>query len=183
MPPWVSTAIALDMRSMNRIEPSAKPTTMPSVRSRKTTSLKVTSSTSASPQEERMSAAKAVFSTMFQATTAEHAGERRKRDVARQRRGDEDEDQQEARMQYAGDRPVRAERTLVAVRAIVPVTQMPPNSAEPMLAKPCATSSQLERCRRPVMPSATTADSSDLDRAEQGEGDGVGQHRLHGRRS
>ena len=52
-------------------------------------------------------------------------------------------------------------RTLVAVRAMVPVTQMPPNSAEPILAKPCATSSQLERCRRPVMPSATTADSRD----------------------
>ena len=30
-----------------------------------------------------------------------------------------------------------------------------------MLATPCATSSQFERCRRPVMPSATTADSSD----------------------
>ena len=52
-------------------------------------------------------------------------------------------------------------RTLVAVRAMVPVTQMPPNSAEPILAKPCATSSQFERWRRPVMPSATTADSSD----------------------
>ena len=52
-------------------------------------------------------------------------------------------------------------RTLVAVRAMVPVTQMPPNSAEPMLATPCATSSQFERWRRPVMPSATTADSSD----------------------
>ena len=52
-------------------------------------------------------------------------------------------------------------RTLVAVRAMVPVTQMPPNSAEPILAKPCATSSQFERCLRPVMPSATTADSSD----------------------
>ena len=67
-------------------------------------------------------------------------------------------------------------RTLVAVRAILPVTQMPPNSAEPILATPCATSSQLERWRRPVMPSATTADSSDLDRAEQREGHGIGQH-------
>src|SRR5690606_17098241 len=28
-------------------------------------------------------------------------------------------------------------------------------------ATPCATSSQLERCRRPVMPSATTADNKD----------------------
>src|SRR5258708_2387314 len=52
-------------------------------------------------------------------------------------------------------------RTLVAVRAMVPVTQMPPNKADPILAKPCATSSQLERCLRPVMPSATTADNSD----------------------
>lgn len=41
------------------------------------------------------------------------------------------------------------------------MAQMPPNGAEAMLAKPCATSSQLDRCRRPVMPSATTADSSD----------------------
>ena len=57
--------------------------------------------------------------------------------------------------------PCAPARTLVAVRAIVPVTQMPPNSAEPILAKPCATSSQFERWRRPVMPSATTAESSD----------------------
>ena len=57
--------------------------------------------------------------------------------------------------------PWAPERTLVAVRAMVPVTGMPPNTAEPILAKPCATSSQLERWRRPVMPSATTADSSD----------------------
>ena len=34
---------------------------------------------------------------------------------------------------------------LVAVRAMVPVTQKPPNRAEPMLAAPWATSSQLER--------------------------------------
>jgi hypothetical protein len=50
-------------------------------------------------------------------------------------------------------------RTFVAVRAIVPVTQMPPNKPDAILAKPCATSSALERCRRPVMLSATTADS------------------------
>ena len=50
---------------------------------------------------------------------------------------------------------------MVAVRAMVPVAQMPPNSAEPIFAAPCATSSQFERCRRPVMPSATTAESSD----------------------
>ena len=55
--------------------------------------------------------------------------------------------------------PCAPERTLVAVRAMVPVTHSPPNSAEAILAIPCATSSQLERCRRPVMLSATTADS------------------------
>jgi hypothetical protein len=37
--------------------------------------------------------------------------------------------------------PIAPERTLVAVRAMVPVTQMPPKSADPILAKPCATSS------------------------------------------
>ena len=49
-------------------------------------------------------------------------------------------------------------RTLVAVRAIVPVTAMPPKIADPILAMPCATSSMLERCLRPVMLSATFAD-------------------------
>ena len=51
--------------------------------------------------------------------------------------------------------------TFVAVRATVPVTQMPPNRPDAILATPCPTSSQLERWRRPVMPSATTAESSD----------------------
>ena len=67
-------------------------------------------------------------------------------------------------------------RTLVAVRAMVPVAGSPPNRLEAMLATPCATSSQFDRCRRPVMPSATTAESRALDRAEQREGHGVGQH-------
>src|SRR6185295_10434262 len=52
-------------------------------------------------------------------------------------------------------------RTLVAVRATVPVTQMPPNRIETILPTPCALSSQFDRCLRPVMPSATTADKSD----------------------
>ena len=50
-------------------------------------------------------------------------------------------------------------RILVAVRAMVPVTLMPPKNAEAILASPCATSSMLERCLRPVMLSATLADS------------------------
>jgi hypothetical protein len=50
-------------------------------------------------------------------------------------------------------------RTLVAVRAIVPVTLIPPNRAEITLARPWAISSMFERCLRPVIPSATLADS------------------------
>ncbi len=52
-------------------------------------------------------------------------------------------------------------RTFVAVRAIAPVAGIPPNRGEAMFATPCATSSMFERCRPPIMPSATTADSSD----------------------
>ena len=57
--------------------------------------------------------------------------------------------------------PCAPERTFVAVRAIVPVTQNPPNRDEPRFATPCATNSQFDLWRRPVMPSATTAESSD----------------------
>ena len=51
--------------------------------------------------------------------------------------------------------------TFVAVRAIAPVAGMPPNSGAAMFATPCATSSMLDRCLPPIMPSATTADNSD----------------------
>ena len=44
---------------------------------------------------------------------------------------------------------------------MAPVAGMPPKSGEAMLATPCATSSMLERWRPPIMPSATTAESSD----------------------
>ena len=47
---------------------------------------------------------------------------------------------------------------LVAVRAIAPVAGMPPKSGDAMFAIPCATSSMLERCRPPIIPSATTAE-------------------------
>ncbi len=57
--------------------------------------------------------------------------------------------------------PREPARTLVAVRAMVPVTQKPPKSAEPTLAQPCAMSSALGRCCVPAIPSATTAERSD----------------------
>ena len=51
--------------------------------------------------------------------------------------------------------------TFVAVRAMAPVTGMPPNSPDPMLPMPWATSSMFDLCRVPIIPSATTAESSD----------------------
>ncbi len=51
--------------------------------------------------------------------------------------------------------------TFVAVRAIAPVAGIPPKSAEAMFATPCPTSSTFDLWRLPIMPSATTAESSD----------------------
>ncbi len=53
------------------------------------------------------------------------------------------------------------ERTLVAVRASAPVAAMPPKKGATMLPAPWATSSASGSCEPPVMPSATTAESSD----------------------
>ena len=53
------------------------------------------------------------------------------------------------------------ERTLVAVRAIAPVAAKPPKKGATTLPMPCAISSASGSCLRPVMPSATTAESSD----------------------
>ena len=50
---------------------------------------------------------------------------------------------------------------LVMVRAMAPVTGMPPKNGTTRLAAPWATSSVLESCLSPVMPSTTVADSSD----------------------
>ena len=52
-------------------------------------------------------------------------------------------------------------RMLVAVRAMAPVAAKPPNSGAMMLAAPWPMSSWFESWRAPVMPSATTAVSSD----------------------
>ena len=50
---------------------------------------------------------------------------------------------------------------LAAVRAMAPVAGIPPNSAEQVLPRPCATSSILELWRAPIISSATTALSRD----------------------
>ncbi|MNE93775.1 hypothetical protein D3C80_1916660 [compost metagenome] len=52
-------------------------------------------------------------------------------------------------------------RTLVALRAMAAVAVMPPNSGATRLPRPWPISSALGSCLLPVMPSATTAHSSD----------------------
>jgi hypothetical protein len=74
--------------------------------------------------------------------------------------------------------PTAPARMFVAVRAIVPVTGIPPNRIEPILAVPCVTSSQFARCLRPDMPSATTAENNDSIAPKQCNGCGVRQHGL-----
>ena len=160
--------------------PSAKPTTIASVRSRKIVSPKVTS------EHRRVAPGRAAGAP---GSPASPPCPRRRRPApppappaarspragpppARRRAGTA-----ECAMPATG--PCAPARTLVAVRAIVPVTQKPPKSAEPTLATPCATSSQFERCRRPVMPSATTAESSDSIAPSSVKLKRVGQHRQH----
>ena len=49
----------------------------------------------------------------------------------------------------------------VIVRAIAPVTGIPPKIGETIFAAPCAINSVFELCLSPVTPSATVADSND----------------------
>ena len=96
------------MRLMNSTAPSAKPTTMPSVRSRKIVSRKVASSTTASPQRRAQQHRELVLLRHVPGDDDQHGGERGERDVARERRRDQHEQQQEDRMQHARDRAARA---------------------------------------------------------------------------
>ena len=108
----------------------------------------------------------------------EHRGERGERDVGGERRGDEHEDQQEqprARMPATG--PCAPARTLVAVRAMVPVTQKPPKRPEATLATPWAISSVLRAVAAAGHAVGDHRGEQRLDRAEQREAEGVGQHR------
>ncbi len=134
---------------------------MPSVRSRNTVSRNVESSTIASPHEDLSNTPTASFSIMFHETTARMpASEAKGIKLANGAATSINKRINSAcKMPEIGLRaPVL---TLVAVRAIVPVTQKPPNMLDIMFAAPCATSSQLDLCLRPVIPSATTADSRD----------------------
>ena len=76
---------------------------MPSVRSRNTTSRKVASSTTASPREARQQRRELVLLRHVPGHRRKHGGQCRKRNVSRERRTHEHEQQQEGRMHHAGD--------------------------------------------------------------------------------
>ena len=64
-------------------------------------------------------------------------------------------------MDHTRNRRPAPSRMFADVRAMAPVAGMPPKITEPILAIPCPISSQFDRWRCPVIPSATRAESSD----------------------
>src|SRR5207244_2516456 len=154
---FVTSAI----RRMKRKAAGTMPTAMATVRSTRTVSRKVVSSTATSLFGARNSEMNVRHSLMWKATTTRiaasvargmSAAQRPKKSVIRS-----------SVMAWVipatGVRPPFF--TFVAVRAIAPVAGIPPNSGDAIFATPCATSSMFERWRPPIMPSATTAESSD----------------------
>ena len=106
-------------------------------------------------------AAKWRSSDMFQATTR---GGRRAPPSARRRRaarGRRTESSTTSAWTIAAIGERAPARMLVAVRASAPVAAMPPKKGATMLPSPRPMSSASGSCRVPVMPSATTAESSD----------------------
>ncbi len=85
----------------------------------------------------------------------------RQRNVARKRCRHDHEDQQVDGMKHARNRPLRAGPDIGGGAGNRTGHGMPPNRTEAMLAAPCAISSMSDRWRPPLMPSATTALSSD----------------------
>ena len=129
------------------------PTSTATVRSASTVSAKVSSHTTRRSIRARSRPAISRHSPMFQATTSSTAAS-----VASGTKAASGASAKHRRRQREGvddrRRPgVRAPaRMLVAVRAIAPVTGMPPTIGTTRLAMPCATSSALESCRSPRHP-------------------------------
>ncbi len=175
MPTLVTSAI----RFMKRNAASTMPTCTATVRSTSTVRRNVVSRTATSLLGVRRSCANARHSLMWYATTTRIAASvasgmyrahfPRKRNAIATTSA--------CIMPATGVRPPFL--TLVAVRAMAPVAGIPPKSPDAMFATPCATSSMLELWRLPIMPSATTAESSDSMRREQRDGDGGGEELAH----
>ena len=149
------------MRRMNRKAASTMPTSMATVKSTSTVSRNVVSRTATSLLGARNSAMNVRHSLMWNATTTRIAASVASgiRPAQRPKKSVINSSVIACTIPAIGVRPPFF--TFVAVRAIAPVAGIPPNNGEAILAMPCATSSMLERWRPPIMPSATTADSSD----------------------
>ena len=163
---WPSTSTTSAIRCRNRNAPRTTPTAIPVVKIHKDRQQQRSSATrAASPRDERSSAQNSRLFRHVPGHDDQHGGERRERDVDLQAaRQCSIEHKDEQSMQHA--RPpgfVRRRGSLVAVEGDRSGGQKPgQNGGEAILAMPWATSSQLERWRRPVIPSATTAESSDF---------------------
>ena len=92
---------------MNSTDPSAKPTTIASVSPLNKVMPNVASSTAASPRDARSNVAEGVALEHVPAHDRKHRGEDGERDVAGERRRDQNEEEQEQRMRHAGDGTAR----------------------------------------------------------------------------
>src|SRR4051812_21283696 len=146
---------------MNRKEASTIPTPIATLRSTRMVSRKVVTITAASLRGARSSLTNTLHSLRRHATTSTMAASTARgiRAAQRPKKSVMTRSTTACAMPATGVRPPLL--MLVAVRAMAPVAGIPPKSGETMLAIPCATSSMLLRCRPPIMPSATTAESSD----------------------
>ena len=164
---------------MNKIEPSAKPTTMASVNPTKIVSRNVTTSTAASPRERPKQRGDGVPLDHVPRDDGEHAGERRQRDEARERRREQHEREQKHRMQHAGDGSVCAgahvrRRARDRARHADAAEQTRRNVGGALR----------DELAVAAVPAARHAVGDDrrqqrLDRAEQREGNGARQHLAH----
>src|ERR1700721_3054283 len=159
---WGLTSTASDIRRININAARMTPTLTATTRTTNAVSAKVISSTATSAAgDPRMSLTTCGTSLMFQATT--------KRMAERQHNGTAEASGDNSRITRIKKpectSPARGLvaplRMLVAVRAMAPVEAKPPNKGATILAMPWPSSSWLELCLVPAMPSATTADKSD----------------------
>ena len=143
-----------------RRRPAAVPAAMPSIRSCSRVSSSVTTSTSRSPRECAQHGGDRRTFDHVPGHRHQHAGERGQRHIGHQRR---------ATSMNSSSRTACSMPATGRARAGADVgggagdgagdAQCRRTAREPILATPWAISSLLERCCRPVMPSATTADS------------------------
>ena len=157
-----STRTVSAMRRMNSSAASTTPTLTATTRSTNTVSTNVTISSRRSARGAvRSRRTTCGASAMFQATKNRMAASAASGMCAAQGASTRITSTSNSACTTPATGLVAPLRMLVAVRAMAPVAAKPPNSGVMILATPWPMSSWLESCRVPVMPSATTAVSSD----------------------